>query len=356
MSRHCKAVSLPRTALAALLVVLLGASSAGADSLEDKRKQVQSAQSRVTAVEQRLATLLRELNSLDDQLSATSARLGLSQLELRESERRIEDTRRAFTTRARRAYMKGRRDQFAVLLKAESLLDFLSFSRILGDSLSADAAAYRDLVAARESVTDEREQVDSQKQVLLDGTRRMEEIRNEIATALQSEQAILNSAQAELDRLLAARRRAASVSPAVEARRSARQRVLDQKLASLLTWLGPATGIEPFMPSHLRPTGIVTNGLTSWYGPGFDGRRASSGATYRMHQMTAASLVLPFGTLLKVTFRSKSVVVVITDRGPYVTGRVLDLSWRAAEALGVSGVKEVRMEIVLPAGPAPPFP
>jgi rare lipoprotein A len=72
--------------------------------------------------------------------------------------------------------------------------------------------------------------------------------------------------------------------------------------------------------------------------------------------MTAASLSLPLGTILKVTFGGKAAVVVITDRGPYVEGRVLDLSQAAARAVGLRGVGEVRMEILLPNEPAPPFP
>jgi rare lipoprotein A (peptidoglycan hydrolase) len=252
--------------------------------------------------------------------------------------------------------MKGGSRGIDVLLRAQTFFEFLTTSRILGESLSADAEAQRELVAARDALSREQETVNQERQELLQSTRRLAELRTEIRSTLQSEQTLLHSAQADLDRMLAERRRASVVSPAVEARRSARQVILDRKLAELLAWYAPGKGVDPFMPQRLKGTGIVTTGLSSWYGPGFDGRRASSGATYRMNQLTAASLVLPFGTLLKVTFGGKAVVVVITDRGPYVTGRVLDLSWGAAEALGLSGVKEVRMEILLPTEPAPPFP
>lgn len=349
-------MKLGRISVASVTALMLVSSAAWAEEIDDQRSRVQSAQTRVAALEQRLGTLLRELASLEGELSSTSARLGSSGLQLVEAERRVEAARIRLSERARRAYMQGGRRQIAVLMRAQTFLQFFSAARVLSEGLSADTRAYQELIEARDAVTRERVGIDSHKRDLLDGTERLEAVRAEITSALRSEQAILSSAQAELDRLLAARRRASKVSPAVEARRAARQIVLDQKLAALLAWYAPGSGAEPFMPPNLRGTGITSTGLTSWYGPGFDGRRASSGATYRMNQLTAASLVLPFGTLLKVTYRQSSVVVVITDRGPYVTGRVLDLSWGAAEALGLSGVKEVQIEIVLPAGIAPPFP
>lgn len=338
-------------------LALFAPAARGADEVAEQRSKVQSVQSRVTGLEQRLASLLREMQGLEDQLNSTSARLGFSQIQLLRAEDRVEAARLRLSQRARRAYMTGGGKQVAVLLRAQTFLQLLSFSRILGATLQADAAAHREMVAARDGLEQQRGFVGTQRQDLLEATRRLSAVRTEIQSALASEQAILSSAQAELDRLLAARRRAATrASPAVEARRAARQVILDQRLAALLAWYAPGYGTEPFMPPNLKGTGIVTSGLSSWYGPGFDLRRASSGATYHMNQLTAASLVLPFGTLLKVTMGTKSAVVVITDRGPYIAGRVLDLSWGAAEAIGLSGVKQVRMEILLPTQPAPPFP
>ena len=129
----------------------------------------------------------------------------------------------------------------------------------------------------------------------------------------------------------------------------------DQRLAALLNWISPATGGAGLMPSKLGPTGVVTNGDASWYGPGFDGCRSASSATFKAAQLTGASISLPLGTILKVTRGGRAVVVVITDRGPYAHGRVLDLSQAAAQAIGL-GAGAVSMEILLPTEPAPPFP
>jgi rare lipoprotein A len=85
--------------------------------------------------------------------------------------------------------------------------------------------------------------------------------------------------------------------------------------------------------------------LASWYGPGFVGQRTANGEVYHRDDLTAASRSLPLGTRVRVTNlnTARSVVVRINDRGPYVHGRGIDLSQRAAEQIGLnhSGVARV---------------
>jgi rare lipoprotein A len=96
------------------------------------------------------------------------------------------------------------------------------------------------------------------------------------------------------------------------------------------------------------PLARVYNGQASWYGPGFYGNRTANGEIYRPGTMTAAHPYLPFGTLVRVTNRhnGRSAVVRINDRGPYVGGRIIDLSETAANILGVDGVANVRLEVL----------
>jgi len=91
-------------------------------------------------------------------------------------------------------------------------------------------------------------------------------------------------------------------------------------------------------------------GIASWYGVPFHGRRASNGEVYDMNKLTAAHRTLPFDTVVRVTNLSngKTTVVRITDRGPFVDNRIIDLSMAAAreiDSVGV-GVVPVRLEIV----------
>jgi rare lipoprotein A len=106
-------------------------------------------------------------------------------------------------------------------------------------------------------------------------------------------------------------------------------------------------GRTPAVPA---PVGYIEEGNASWYGNPFHGRRASNGETYDMHKLTAAHRTLPFETMVRVTNLSnnKSTVVRITDRGPFVENRVIDLSMAAAreiESIG-PGVVRVRLEVL----------
>jgi len=78
--------------------------------------------------------------------------------------------------------------------------------------------------------------------------------------------------------------------------------------------------------------------VSSWYGPGFEGAVTASGAAFDPEGFTAAHPTLPFGTQLLVTYGGEQVVVTVTDRGPFVEGRGLDLSQAAAEEIGLTAV------------------
>lgn len=89
-------------------------------------------------------------------------------------------------------------------------------------------------------------------------------------------------------------------------------------------------------------------GKASWYGPGFDGRKTASGERFNRNAMTAAHKTLPLGTRVKVTnlANNESVVVKINDRGPYVHGRIIDLSQAAARSIGIRGVGKVSVAVL----------
>lgn len=102
--------------------------------------------------------------------------------------------------------------------------------------------------------------------------------------------------------------------------------------------------------SQNAETTYANIGIASWYGPGFHGRRTASGTVYDMNELTAAHKTLPFGTKLLVTHKAtgKSTIVTITDRGPYVGKRVLDLSKEAARQLHLirPGIGEVEYSVL----------
>jgi rare lipoprotein A len=131
----------------------------------------------------------------------------------------------------------------------------------------------------------------------------------------------------------------------------------------------PASAPAPGQPGASRPSGpppaierrpavpgeYVEDGVASWYGVPFNGRRTSNGEIYDMHEFTAAHRTLPFNCVVRVTNlnNGKHTEVRINDRGPFVANRVIDLSFSAAQAIEMvgTGTASVRLEIL--SGPNP---
>ena len=113
----------------------------------------------------------------------------------------------------------------------------------------------------------------------------------------------------------------------------------------ILTCLAGLLVLPSMASSKLNLALPVTSGRASWYGKREQGKRTASGERFDRRKYTAASRVYPLGTLLMVRFPSKGtfVVVRVNDRGPFKKGRVLDLSERAAQTLGLKsyGVGQV---------------
>ena len=138
-------------------------------------------------------------------------------------------------------------------------------------------------------------------------------------------------------------------------------------IAFLIVGLGAAQGpnnseAKPAPTSSIHVKSAVRNqvgktkpyqvGTASWYGKKFEGKETASGEPYNMYDMTAAHLTLPMGSYVKVTNlrNGKAVVVRVNDRGPIVPGRIIDLSYGAAQVLQMRahGLQRVRLDLVDP--------
>jgi rare lipoprotein A len=102
-------------------------------------------------------------------------------------------------------------------------------------------------------------------------------------------------------------------------------------------------------PADAKPI-FTETGVASWYGPPYHNRRGSNGEIYDMHAMTAAHRTLPLGSIVRVVNvqTDATAIVRITDRGPFVDGRIVDLSKAAAEKIGMlqKGTTQVRLEVL----------
>jgi rare lipoprotein A len=150
--------------------------------------------------------------------------------------------------------------------------------------------------------------------------------------------------------------------------------VVSMVLASACAHRGtPSVQAPPARPAAAAPEGAVSpdaplptaavelgwseRGIASWYGEPYHGRRTASGEVYDMHALTAAHPSLPFGTVVEVRRRDSGaeVTVRVNDRGPFIAGRVIDLSYAAAARIGleVDGIAEVALRVVGREDPPP---
>src|SRR5262249_18025745 len=108
---------------------------------------------------------------------------------------------------------------------------------------------------------------------------------------------------------------------------------------------GPIT-----IPGRTAAPSRAPDGIASYYGRDHHGRKTANGETFDMYKMTAAHRSLPFGSRVRVTnlANNRSVIVRINDRGPYIAGRIIDLSQAAAEKLEMikPGIVQVRVEVL----------
>lgn len=128
-------------------------------------------------------------------------------------------------------------------------------------------------------------------------------------------------------------------------------------LAFLAVLAGCSTGPQRPPPDPVPgrggtpPVGTeLGRGMASWYGPGFQGKRTASGERFDMNALTAAHRTLPFGTRVKVrnVLNGREVVVRITDRGPHIRERIIDLSRAAAAALDLVQAGEGPVVLLAP--------
>ena len=124
--------------------------------------------------------------------------------------------------------------------------------------------------------------------------------------------------------------------------------------AAAFTLFGCARRSAARVPSAPPPAraGFTETGVASWYGIPYNGRRAASGEIFDMEKLTAAHRTLPFETWVEVTNlgNGKRVEVRINDRGPFVDGRIIDLSQAAARQIDMlrAGLARVRLRVIRP--------
>jgi peptidoglycan hydrolase CwlO-like protein/3D (Asp-Asp-Asp) domain-containing protein len=314
-----------------LLVAALSprASASDVDSLRDEAAMLAA---EVTNIERELAALGQQSSALTEQISATSGEIGVLELQKHELGAALTEAHDVFVDRAVEAYKNGPTVRLALLLSARTMSELLTIAETQLRAADTDAAALARLKRAQAMAEHKQQALDTRQQRLVSAGSRLEEVELELRTTLARRRALLGEIIKRVRELETQARLlvAGSANPSGALRR-------------LLEGTGPSQGI----PSSFAGTGVRFEGLSSWYGPGFEGNTTARGDVFDPDLYTAASRDLPLGTWLYVTFNGRGVVVFVNDRGPYIEGRILDLSQAAAEAIGLTGVQWIEAEILV---------
>jgi rare lipoprotein A (peptidoglycan hydrolase) len=315
--------------LIAVIVLLVCAPCLSAqtvtDSMMGKEQQARELEKEIATLESRLAAVNQDYVSMSRRLEEVQKRIMDYYLEVDAAEAQVTKARDTFNSNLRLLYVRGRADQIMDLITSKDVTDLIVKSEYLARLAVQDSVRYRNLDAKKRD--------------------------------LQVKQARLEQYKAEEARLS----RTADTT-AIQAQIDLKRGQLAQLTGQIISMQLPATqtpapttfdpGRIYSMPdqSTFSRTGQEFSGYSSWYGDSSNGKTTSSGEVFDEYAFTCANRTLPFGTWLRVTFKGRSVVVKVNDRGPSVPGRILDLSRGAAEAIGLTGVQWVDCEIVVPKG------
>ena len=332
-----KAVTVLLVSVMASAMVVHYAFAAGSEEKELREEanrltyEILDLRARKKLAEEEGAALQRELEGLDLRIAAVQAELEKLQDELA-------GRQRVYDASLRSLYMRGEASELEVLLEARQL-----------DEIWQDTAYFDRIGGAHRKALERLKEKIAEKGLADRELREMRAKRERIAASLDvqgidsriaSVQSRLNEINARLRELTSSREaRPGNASPAPPH-----------------SWSVPPPGKlldrVPNMPplSDFERTGILFSGYTTSYGEEFHGSPTASGVIFNMYDYTCAHRTLPFGTWLLVNFKGRQVIVQVNDRGPFVPGRVLDLSLGAAQHIGLEGVQWTNFEVIVPRG------
>ena len=347
----CIARSIRTTLVASALVLLsmtVGAAALAApeddptplDLLDD-------ATSEVLELEQRITALEAERIAIDTRLTVLDERVAMQYVVLEQAREDLRYSRAVYGDRVVAMYKDGTTSPVLMLLEARSLRDLLARSSLLARIASLDKALWEDSAKAAS-------EEHYQASVLSDLQAQEEELSDINEQRRRTLERSLGR-QEELVALLS--EEAAAYLAELRAKEAqTRQDWIDGSIPIGTEFRFVPAVVDPhfdrtylvpdYQPVRYRSTGEEAVMVSSWYGPGFNGKNTASGQVFNQDDFTVASRSLPFGTRLALTRGDARIIVVVNDRGPFIPGRDLDLSKAAAEALGFSGVEPVHVEFV----------
>lgn len=336
----------PHVAFASVACALLFALSLTSVTSALATTSLQDATDRAVELQKSIESNRETVSAMNERIEAMELRLFRKKTELSDARERARVAYRRYRERLVSLYKSGGLSVVELLVESSSIRDLFYRTTLL--SRLADSER-EELVAARIA----KSEAEYAASVVAEMKRELVEVRRERKKQLAGLERDLAEQRILIQRLdTAARRRVDQVSADSRISRS------QWDSSSLPRGARPGLAkaiVDPYkqtylvtthQPRHYRSAGGKFSAVCSWYGNEFHGRRTASGQIFNENDFTCASRTLPFGTRLALSRAGKRIVVVVTDRGPFVHGRDLDLSKAAARALGIGGVSTVSAERV----------
>jgi rare lipoprotein A (peptidoglycan hydrolase) len=339
------------TALLMAAALVVAAVPATAQPLEDELHEARRQEDAARAKEEVARAGLEELAARYGRVQAAADRAAgrLIDAYLLEStiQAQVARSRALLDGRADAIYRAGPAAFLDVMLGSEDPGDFLARQQLVEHALSSDVRQAAAALEVREEATGIRREVERHRGELVARQQELVEIRTIMEIRLAEAQA--EAAQAGTRVRALADQRRQLLQAAQEEQRYSKLIQVDGELGKLLELLGPTGGRGCTIPPGLASTGEGFTGEASFYGEEFAGDPTAIGHIFNPELFTAAHLTLPLPSFLHVFYGDRCATVLVNDRGPYVDGRLLDLSEGAARYLGLPGVGIVRAETLAPA-------
>ncbi|HEX2026330.1 MAG TPA: RlpA-like double-psi beta-barrel domain-containing protein [Actinomycetota bacterium] len=317
------------------------------DDLDDARRREAAAEAEAALAEAGLDELARQYAEVQVAADRAAARLVDAYLQESAIQAEVARSRALLNGRADAIYRAGPAAFLDVMLESEDPGDFLARQQLVEHALSADVREAAAALEVREEASGIRQDLERHRAELVARQQELIELRTIMEIRLAEARAEAEAAGERVQALVQQQR--ALARAAEKEQRYTKLIQVDGALAKLLELLGPTGGRGCRIPPDLASTGQGFTGEASFYGEEFAGNPTAIGHIFNPDLFTAAHRTLPLPSFLHVRYGERCATVLVNDRGPYVDGRVLDLSEGAARYLGLPGVGIVQAEILAPA-------
>lgn len=345
-------------AIASLLTGALPALAQGSIGAQLEAKKAQAIEVRQTldTLRKQLSAELAKYDQVSAQLAETRRQVAVETDRLAVLERDLAHQQGRLDSFVVSAYRSGELGTIAAVLGATTFEDLFTRVRLTALIGERQGEVIEGLRGSRDESRRLKESLDQRNVELVAQREQAEAQRARVEDNIARQDRILDSLAADIAALLKELERARAAGAgkmrydanAAGARWMTTPSLLPGAYGTVAEHPGRLYLIPAGVPAAHRSLGYSWQGVASWYGNAENGTATSSGRPYNENEMTCAHKTLPLGTLLAVSRGDRHVIVVVTDRGPYIPGRDIDLSRAASSALGFDGVSPVDAELVAP--------